>query len=125
MLIKKSKLRRIIREELSRSLIEGAVPQLYKGGAGLVSKERITTSKVDFEWGKYGSSKFSTEPYFVRAGGDLGSIQFKGDPYTYEKKGEKLEVVSAPESGKGAIGRLIDHPDEESGNKSHISIKSH
>ena len=110
MLIKKSKLRQIIREELSRSISEG-ISQLYKKA---MSKDRIPTSKVDFEWGTYGSSKYSNEPYFVRPGGELGDIQFKGDPFTYAKDpkdSRKRIVVSAPESKKELIGRSFKKDD--------------
>jgi len=109
-LIKKSKLRQIIREELSRSISEG-ISQLYKKA---MSKDRIPTSKVDFEWGTYGSSKYSNEPYLVRPGGELGDIQFKGDPFTYAKDpkdSRKRIVVSAPESKKELIGRSFKKDD--------------
>ena len=117
MLIKKSKLRQIIREELSRSISED-ISQLYKKA---MSKDRIPTSKVDFEWGTYDSSKYSNEPYFVRPGGELGDIQFKGDPFTYAKDpkdSRKRIVVSAPESKKELIGRSFkkdDRSKEEEG----------
>jgi len=109
--IHKARLQRIIKEELVRALREAVVPQLYKGKAGLSSIGKIKTSEVDFEWGDY-DGRHSDEVYWVsnETGGKLGSVQTPGDPYTYESRGERLIVVSAPEHSKKKIGVVIDRP---------------
>jgi len=111
MKIHRARLQRIIKEELERALQEAMVPQLYKGGAGLGSAGKIKTSEVDFEWGDY-DGRHRNETYWVsnETGGELGSVQFPGDPYTYNPQGEQFIVVSAPEPTKGKIGVVIDRP---------------
>ena len=114
MKIHKARLQRIINEELVRVLREAMVPQLYKGGAGLGSIGKIKTSEVDFEWGDY-DGRHRDEVYWVsnETGGELGSVQFPGDPYTYESRGDRLVVVSGPEPSKRQIGIVIDRPGKD------------
>jgi len=109
--IHRARLQRIIKEELVRALREAVVPQLYKGEAGLGSGRKIKTSDVDFEWGDY-DGRHRDEVYWVsnETGGNLGSVQVAGDPFTYEPSGERLLVISGPEPHKGKIGTVIDKP---------------
>ena len=113
MKIHRARLQRIIKEELVRALREAMAPQLYKAGAGLGSARKIKTSDVDFEWGTY-DGRHSNEVYWIsnETGDELGSVQFPGDPYTYEPRGGRLVIISGPESSKGQIGVLIDRPQE-------------
>lgn len=71
------------------------------------------TSDVPFDWGQYEGAQ-AGEAYYVasnRGSGELGSVQFPGDPYTYEPAGEgRLMVVSGPERGRDSIGRVIEDP---------------
>jgi hypothetical protein len=78
---------------------------------GLATGPLPLTSKVDFDWGRY-QGKHAGEPYWIEDGvSDLGSVQFPGDPFTYNEAGEgRIRVVSGPEPGKGMIGRLTEDP---------------
>jgi hypothetical protein len=84
--------------------------QLYHPDGDMMG-ERVFTSQVDFDWGKY-TGRLADQPYYVASGRtELGSVQRPGDPYTYEPAGEgKLRVVSGPEDSRYAIGRVIDDP---------------
>lgn len=70
-------------------------------------------SDAPFEWGNWRGAR-PGEAYMVsidRPSGSLGSVQFPGDPFTYEPTGAgKLRVVSGPERNKQAIGVVIDDP---------------
>ncbi len=82
--------------------------QRYLGGKDMADQpDAIYTKDVEFDGAKYGTGKkYSSEVYFVLSGMNaLGSVQFRGDPYTYEPSaGGKLTVVSAPESKRSKIG---------------------
>lgn len=70
-------------------------------------------SDVPFTWGRWKGAR-PGEAYYVasdRGSGELGPVQFPGDPFTYEPAGEgKLRVVSGPERGRNALLRVIEDP---------------
>src|SRR5690606_22093385 len=70
-------------------------------------------SVVPFSWGRWKGAR-AGEAYYIasdRGSGDLGPVQFPGDPFTYEPAGEgKLRVVSGPERGRNALLRVIEDP---------------
>jgi len=107
MLIRESTLRHLIRQQLREASVR------YASG-GLEDKNKLVTSQVEFEWGKY-SGEHESENYWVLDGRDeLGDIQTSGDPYTYEDAGDgKRQVVSGPESGRGAIGNILPVPQRD------------
>lgn len=71
------------------------------------------SSDVPFSWGSWKGAT-PGESYYVasdRPSDSLGSVQFPGDPYTYEPAGKgRLKVVSGPERGRAAIGSVIADP---------------
>ena len=83
---------------------------------GLGDPNKLKTGQVSFNWGTY-KGRHADEHYFIQDGrSELGGVQAQGDPYTYEWSlpdlspqfsRNKLRVVSAPDSGKGAIGSLL------------------
>lgn len=77
---------------------------------GNLTGERVFTHQVDFSWGRYNGLR--DQPYYIANDkNELGSVQFPGDPYTYDVAGPgKLRVVSAPENTKNAIGRIVNDP---------------
>jgi len=84
-----------------------AKAQLYHPD-GDMTGDAVLTKDVKFKWGVYtgdrGSEKYMTAPGRTK----LGSVQIKGDPFTYESEGQKARVVSGPESLKKSIGKLVD-----------------
>jgi|TARA_Y100000310_G_scaffold491_2_gene620 hypothetical protein len=113
MKITRDNLRQIIREELSRELHE--VAQMYHAGSDLgMSAEPVLTGQVEFDWGRYSQTGgHGREWYYIHPdrNDELGEVQSAGDPYTYTKDGQQapnVMVVSAPESGKRAIGAVIE-----------------
>ena len=116
MKITRDNLRQIIREELSRELRE--VAQMYHAGSDLgMSAEPVLTGQVEFDWGRYSQTGgHGREWYYIHPdrNDELGEVQSAGDPYTYTKVGQQapnVMVVSAPESGKRAIGAVIELED--------------
>lgn len=97
-------------ESIKRRLHKMKNAQLYhpEGMRGVQEKGRVFTNAVEFNWGKY-EGIYSAEPYYIYQGRtELGDIQMKGDPFTYEEAGDKLRVISGPESVAYSIGRLTD-----------------
>jgi disulfide oxidoreductase YuzD len=98
---------RLISEELDHMLVKES-SQRYTAGQGLSGKS-VYTKDVVFNGVKYGpDKKFSDDIYFIEQGrSELGNIQTLGDPFTYESEGNRLRVVSGPETRKDSIARLI------------------
>lgn len=82
MIIKKSKLNKII----SKFLLE------------------TTTKEIDFNWGTYDSEHKDSEYFFLKDT-ELGKIQRRGDPYTYNQVKDGFVVVSGPK--KETMGQKI------------------
>lgn len=84
--------------------------QLYHPDQNMYGQP-VLTSSVGFSWGSYQGS-LKNERYFIANGRHvLGSVQVKGDPFTYEEAAPgKLRVVSGPEKYKSAIGKIITDP---------------
>ena len=130
MKISESRIRKIVNEELRDALAEVAKPipntaaEAREAEGSVWDDDRevinIKTGEITFEWGMY-RGRHRDEDYYIDAsssdvmlsgveGIKLGEIQFRGDPYTYSKKGlsrPMLRVMSGPESGKGMIGRTF------------------
>ena len=100
---------------LSRLIFENSI-KYARGGLG--DPEKLVTSQVEFEWGKYNypdpndanfknKSKIASANYWIKEGeSNLGDIQFKGDPFTYtDAGGGSLEVISGPGSTNPITGR--------------------
>lgn len=100
---------------LSDLIFESSI-KYAEGGLG--DPKKLVTSQVQFQWGKYNypdpndvnfknKSKIASANYWIKDGeSNLGSIQFKGDPFTYaEAGGGKLEVISAPGSTDPTTGK--------------------
>lgn len=95
-------------------LAEAASIRYSVGGLG--DPNKLTTGQVEFNWGKY-KGRLASEDYFILDGkSELGSVQNAGDPYTYEWSLEglspqfsrqRLVVLSAPESGRQAVGSRL------------------
>lgn len=111
--ISASHLRKMVRLKIIQE-----ASQKYLGGKDMSTKpEAVYTKDIEFDGYKYGENKtHSSEPYFILSGRDeLGSIQDRGDPYTYEPEGEDaLRVISAPESGRSKINTIVQRGSSDS-----------
>lgn len=101
---------RQIGEEIEKQRYMERNTMLYhpRGLEGLRAGKRVFTNAVEFDWGSY-AGKHSSEPYYIlQPRTELGDVQVEGDPFTYEKAGDKLRVISGPESMAVSIGRIIE-----------------
>ena len=119
------RVKEIITEEIdSLSVIEEGVWNFEiaqpKGTSGAEKHVKASTSDIEFEWGrKDRNSKYGMDPYLRWAptgkGGKfstLGELQWRGDPFTYEKitgssrSNPKARVVTGPSSMAHVLGKV-------------------